>query len=66
MSPDVSVSRTYLDTVFSLPWNKETRDKIDLEKAKEIIAKEINNFLFGELRKSGFTEATHEKRNKHK
>ena len=35
MSPDVSVSRTYLDTVFSLPWNKETRDKIDLEKAKE-------------------------------
>ena len=37
MSPDVSVSRTYLDTVFSLPWNKETRDKIDLEKAKEIL-----------------------------
>ena len=37
MSPDVSVSRTYLDTVFSLPWNKETRDKLDLEKAKEIL-----------------------------
>ena len=37
MAPDVSVSRTYLDTVFSLPWNKETRDKIDLEKAKEIL-----------------------------
>ena len=37
MSPDVSVSRTYLDTVLSLPWNKETRDKIDLEKAKEIL-----------------------------
>ena len=37
MSPDVSVSRTYLDTVFSLPWNKETKDKIDLEKAKERI-----------------------------
>ena len=37
MSPDVSVSRTYLDMVFSLPWNKETKDKIDLEKAKEIL-----------------------------
>ncbi|MBQ6631594.1 MAG: endopeptidase La, partial [Romboutsia sp.] len=37
MSPDVSVSRTYLDTVFSLPWNKETRDKLDLEHAKQIL-----------------------------
>ena len=37
MSPDVSVSRAYLDTVFSLPWNKETRDKLDLEKAKQIL-----------------------------
>ena len=37
MSPDVSVSRTYLDTVFSLPLNKETRDKIDLEKSIEIL-----------------------------
>ena len=33
MSPDVSVSRTYLDTVFSLPWNKETRDKIRFRKS---------------------------------
>lgn len=40
MSPDVSVSRAYLDTVFSLPWNKETRDKFDLEKAKEILDNE--------------------------
>nr|WP_317331169.1 endopeptidase La [uncultured Romboutsia sp.] len=40
MSPDISVSRTYLDTVFSLPWNKETRDKLDLEKAKEILDNE--------------------------
>ena len=37
MSPDVSVSRAYLDTVFSLPWNKETRDKLDLDKAKQIL-----------------------------
>src|SRR5699024_11065020 len=40
MTPDVSVSRAYLDTVFSLPWNKETRDKLDLEKAKEILDNE--------------------------
>ena len=37
MSPDVSVSRGYLDTIFSLPWNKETRDKLDIVKAQEIL-----------------------------
>ena len=36
-SPDSSVSRTYLDTIFSLPWNKETREKLDLKNAKEIL-----------------------------
>ena len=36
-SPDSAVSRTYLETIFSLPWNKETRDKIDLKNAKEIL-----------------------------
>lgn len=36
-SPDSSVSRTYLDTIFSLPWNKETRDKLDLKNAREIL-----------------------------
>ena len=36
-SPDISVSRNYLDTIFSLPWNKETRDKLDIKKAKEIL-----------------------------
>ena len=28
-SPDVSVSRNYLETIFSLPWNKETKDKLE-------------------------------------
>ena len=36
-SPDSAVSRTYLDTIFSLPWNKETREKLDLKNAKEIL-----------------------------
>ncbi|SCI21427.1 Lon protease 1 [uncultured Clostridium sp.] len=40
MSPDLSVSRAYLDTIFSLPWNKETRDKLDINKAKEILDKD--------------------------
>jgi len=40
MSPDLSVSRGYLDNIFSLPWNKETRDKIDLVKAKDILDKD--------------------------
>ncbi|HBF9723471.1 TPA: endopeptidase La [Clostridioides difficile] len=37
MSPDVSVSRNYLDTIFSLPWNKEIKDKLDITKAKDIL-----------------------------
>ena len=37
MSPDVSVCRNYLDTIFSLPWNKETKDKLDITKAKDIL-----------------------------
>ena len=39
-SPDSSVTRTYLDTLFSLPWNKETREKIDLKNAREILDNE--------------------------
>ncbi|MGL4912438.1 MAG: endopeptidase La [Romboutsia sp.] len=37
MSPDLSVSRAYLDNVFALPWNNETKDKLDLVKAKDIL-----------------------------
>lgn len=39
-SPDISVSRNYLDTIFSLPWNKETKDKLDIKKAREVLDKE--------------------------
>lgn len=37
MSPDSSVSRNYLDSIFSLPWNKETKDKVDIKEAKNIL-----------------------------
>ncbi|MFR9070494.1 MAG: endopeptidase La, partial [Paraclostridium sp.] len=37
MAPDLSVSRNYLDTIFSLPWNKETKDKLDIKRAEEIL-----------------------------
>jgi ATP-dependent Lon protease len=40
MSPDSSVSRNYLDTIFQLPWNKETKDKIDIVKSREILDEE--------------------------
>ncbi len=36
-TPDSTVLRNYLDTVLSLPWNKETRESIDIKKAKEIL-----------------------------
>ncbi len=40
MSPDSSVTRNYLDTIFSLPWNKETKDKLDIKRAEEILDNE--------------------------
>lgn len=34
-SQEAMVSRNYLDTVFSLPWNKLTEDKLDIAAARE-------------------------------
>ncbi len=36
-SPDSAVMRNYLDTVISLPWNKQTKENIDIKKAREVL-----------------------------
>lgn len=36
-SPDSAVMRNYLDTVLELPWNKKTKEDIDIKKAQEIL-----------------------------
>ncbi|MHB8094985.1 MAG: endopeptidase La [Candidatus Aminicenantales bacterium] len=36
-SAETAVVRNYLDWMFSLPWNKNTVDNLDLRKAKEIL-----------------------------
>ena len=36
-SAETAVVRNYLDWMFSLPWNKKTKDNLDLRKAKTIL-----------------------------
>lgn len=36
-TPDYNVSKNYLDTIFSLPWNKESRGKFDIKKSAKIL-----------------------------
>ena len=40
MSPDSSVLRTYIETVLSLPWDKSTKESINLKKVKSILDKD--------------------------
>ena len=35
MSPESGVIRTYLDTVLALPWNKTTKERIDVQAARK-------------------------------
>ncbi|MDO5047622.1 MAG: endopeptidase La [Anaerococcus sp.] len=37
MSPDYGVLAAYLDFVISLPWNKRSKDEIDIKKASKIL-----------------------------
>lgn len=37
MSPETGVIRTYLDWLLSLPWNKRTKDSLDIERAQRIL-----------------------------
>ncbi len=39
-SPESAVSRTYLDEVLSLPWNKYTNDNLDIKKASAVLEKD--------------------------
>ncbi len=39
-SQEASVIRTYLDTCLELPWNVETKDKLDIKKAEAVLDKE--------------------------
>ena len=36
-SPEYSVSRTYLDWMVQLPWQKKTKDQLDIKKAERIL-----------------------------
>ena len=37
MMAETAVARNYLDWVFSLPWDKETKDSLELKKAQEVL-----------------------------
>ncbi len=37
MSPDANVSRTYIETILELPWNKASKTNISLKKAEKIL-----------------------------
>lgn len=39
-SSESSVIRTYLDSILDLPWNKITKDNLDIKKVKEVLDKE--------------------------
>ncbi len=39
MSSETAVVRNYLDWMISLPWNKKTKDKLDIDQAQKILQK---------------------------
>lgn len=39
-SAETAVIRTYLDWIIELPWDKETKDKVDIKRARDILNKD--------------------------
>lgn len=39
-SPEVNITRTYLDHILDIPWNKSTKESLDIKKARKILNKE--------------------------
>ncbi len=39
-SPDAGVTRTYVDWLLDLPWNKKSKDNTDLKKARDILSED--------------------------
>jgi len=39
-SPEYNVSRTYLNTLFELPWNTQSTEEIDIDKASKVLEKD--------------------------
>ena len=37
LSPEASVSRTYIEWLLDMPWGRKTRDRIDLDRAQKIL-----------------------------
>ncbi len=37
LSPEATVSRTYIEWLLDLPWGKTTRDRLDLDKAQKVL-----------------------------
>ncbi|MBU0278318.1 MULTISPECIES: endopeptidase La [unclassified Gemella] len=43
IAPENSIIRSYLETIISLPWNKETVDRIDIKESEKI----LNEYHYG-------------------
>lgn len=39
-SPEYNISRTYLKWIFDLPWNKSSKERIDIDEAKKVLEKD--------------------------
>lgn len=40
-TPEVGMSRTYIEWILDLPWGKQTTDNLDLKRARKVLAQDI-------------------------